>query len=143
MLQAAQSVLISLFQLNTPEFTMLLAALPKTFQDGATKLLQNHLKNTGNVAQVNTHAHTHQVSQSTQSLYCKVYCCPNLCVFLSLPQAPMGSPLTRHTPRSPASWSSPVTSPTNTSQNTPSPRYSLTYTRLTRTGLQPPVATVL
>ncbi|XP_041811656.1 CLIP-associating protein 2 isoform X1 [Chelmon rostratus] len=84
--KAAQSVLISLFQLNTPEFTMLLAALPKTFQDGATKLLQNHLKNTGSVA-----------------------------------QAPMGSPLTRHTPRSPASWSSPVTSPTNTSQNTPSP----------------------
>ncbi|XP_058475577.1 CLIP-associating protein 2 isoform X19 [Solea solea] len=84
--KAAQSVLISLFQLNTPEFTMLLAALPKTFQDGATKLLQNHLKNTGNVA-----------------------------------QATMGSPLTRHTPRSPASWSSPVTSPTNTSQNTPSP----------------------
>ncbi|GLD69554.1 CLIP-associating protein 2 isoform X19, partial [Lates japonicus] len=55
-------------------------------KDGATKLLQNHLKNTGNAA-----------------------------------QAPMGSPLTRHTPRSPASWSSPVTSPTNTSQNTPSP----------------------
>uniref|UniRef100_A0A3Q3JZZ7 TOG domain-containing protein n=1 Tax=Monopterus albus TaxID=43700 RepID=A0A3Q3JZZ7_MONAL len=84
--KAAQSVLIALFQLNTPEFTMLLAALPKTFQDGATKLLQNHLKNTGNAA-----------------------------------QAPVGSPLTRHTPRSPASWSSPVTSPTNTSQNTPSP----------------------
>ncbi|XP_029701184.1 CLIP-associating protein 2 isoform X24 [Takifugu rubripes] len=84
--KAAQSVLISLFQLNTPEFSMLLAALPKTFQDGATKLLQNHLKNTGSVA-----------------------------------QAPVGSPLTRHTPRSPASWSSPVTSPTNTSQNTPSP----------------------
>ncbi|XP_075962203.1 CLIP-associating protein 2 isoform X4 [Anarhichas minor] len=84
--KAAQSVLISLFQLNTPEFTMLLAALPKTFQDGATKLLQNYLKNTGNAA-----------------------------------QATMGSPLTRHTPRSPASWSSPVTSPTNTSQNTPSP----------------------
>ncbi|XP_016411413.1 CLIP-associating protein 2 isoform X15 [Sinocyclocheilus rhinocerous] len=84
--KAAQSVLISLFQLNTPEFTMLLAALPKTFQDGATKLLQNHLRNTGNTA-----------------------------------QAPTGSPLTRHTPRSPASWSSPLTSPTNTSQNTPSP----------------------
>ncbi|XP_077404946.1 CLIP-associating protein 2 isoform X4 [Vanacampus margaritifer] len=84
--KAAQAVLIALFQLNTPEFTMLLAALPKTFQDGATRLLQNHLKNTGNVA-----------------------------------QATMGSPLTRHTPRSPASWSSPVTSPTNTSQNTPSP----------------------
>ncbi|XP_029588206.1 CLIP-associating protein 2 isoform X20 [Salmo trutta] len=84
--KAAQSVLISLFQLNTPEFTMLLAALPKTFQDGATKLLQNHLRNTGNAA-----------------------------------QAPVGSPLTRHTPRSPASWSSPLTSPTNTSQNTSSP----------------------
>ncbi|XP_014843157.1 PREDICTED: CLIP-associating protein 2 isoform X20 [Poecilia mexicana] len=84
--KAAQAVLIALFQLNTPEFTMLLAALPKTFQDGATKLLQNHLKNTGNTA-----------------------------------QAPMGSPMTRHTPRMPASWSSPVTSPTNTSQNTPSP----------------------
>ncbi|XP_054619901.1 CLIP-associating protein 2 isoform X15 [Dunckerocampus dactyliophorus] len=84
--KAAQSVLIALFQLNTPEFTMLLAALPKTFQDGATKLLQNHLKNTGNAA-----------------------------------QASMGSPLARHTPRSPASWPSPVTSPTNTSQNTPSP----------------------
>lgn len=84
--KAAQSVLISLFQLNTPEFTMLLAALPKTFQDGATKLLQNHLRNTGNTA-----------------------------------QATMGSPLTRHTPRSPASWTSPLTSPTNTSQNTPSP----------------------
>ncbi|XP_047664293.1 CLIP-associating protein 2 isoform X47 [Tachysurus fulvidraco] len=84
--KAAQSVLISLFQLNTPEFTMLLGALPKTFQDGATKLLQNHLRNTGGVA-----------------------------------PAPVGSPLTRHTPRSPASWSSPLTSPTNTSQNTPSP----------------------
>ncbi|XP_043994565.1 CLIP-associating protein 2 isoform X39 [Gambusia affinis] len=84
--KAAQAVLIALFQLNTPEFTMLLAALPKTFQDGATKLLQNHLKNTGNTA-----------------------------------QAPMGSPLTRHTSRSSANWSSPVTSPTNTSQNTPSP----------------------
>ncbi|XP_036827401.1 CLIP-associating protein 2 isoform X24 [Oncorhynchus mykiss] len=81
--KAAQLVLISLFQLNTPEFTMLLAALPKTFQDGATKLLQNHLRNTGNTA-----------------------------------QAPMGSPMTRHTPRSPASWSSPLTSPTNTSLNT-------------------------
>ncbi|XP_057683933.1 CLIP-associating protein 2 isoform X3 [Corythoichthys intestinalis] len=82
--KAAQAVLIALFQLNTPEFSMLLAALPKTFQDGATKLLQNHLKNTGNAA-----------------------------------QATIGSPLTRHTPRSPASWPSPVTSPTNTSQNTP------------------------
>ncbi|KAM7176684.1 CLIP-associating protein 2 isoform 5-T5 [Macrochelys suwanniensis] len=84
--KAAQSVLISLFELNTPEFTMLLGALPKTFQDGATKLLHNHLRNTGNGG-----------------------------------QGSMGSPLTRPTPRSPASWSSPLTSPTNTSQNTLSP----------------------
>ncbi|XP_054564066.1 CLIP-associating protein 2 isoform X3 [Eptesicus fuscus] len=84
--KAAHSVLISLFELNTPEFTMLLGALPKTFQDGATKLLYNHLRNTGN---------------GTQSS--------------------MGSPLTRPTPRSPANWSSPLTSPTNTSQNTLSP----------------------
>ncbi|XP_061320374.1 CLIP-associating protein 2 isoform X9 [Pezoporus flaviventris] len=84
--KAAQSVLISLFELNTPEFTMLLGALPKTFQDGATKLLHNHLRNTGNSG-----------------------------------QGTMGSPLTRPTPRSPASWSSPLTSPTNTSQNTLSP----------------------
>ncbi|XP_049995440.1 CLIP-associating protein 2 isoform X1 [Alexandromys fortis] len=84
--KAAQSVLISLFELNTPEFTMLLGALPKTFQDGATKLLHNHLRNTGNGTQSST-----------------------------------GSPLTRPTPRSPANWSSPLTSPTNTSQNTLSP----------------------
>ncbi|KAM6449697.1 CLIP-associating protein 2 isoform 28-T28 [Liasis olivaceus] len=84
--KAAQSVLISLFELNTPEFTMLLGALPKTFQDGATKLLHSHLRNTGNGG-----------------------------------QGSMGSPLTRPVPRSPASWSSPITSPTNTSQNTLSP----------------------
>uniref|UniRef100_A0A8C1RNL8 Cytoplasmic linker associated protein 1 n=1 Tax=Cyprinus carpio TaxID=7962 RepID=A0A8C1RNL8_CYPCA len=48
--QAAQMVLIALFELNTPEFTMLLGALPKTFQDGATKLLQSHLKNSSTVA---------------------------------------------------------------------------------------------
>ncbi|XP_023608695.1 CLIP-associating protein 2 isoform X14 [Myotis lucifugus] len=50
--KAAHSVLISLFELNTPEFTMLLGALPKTFQDGATKLLHNHLRNTGNGTQM-------------------------------------------------------------------------------------------
>nr|XP_027317964.1 CLIP-associating protein 1 isoform X16 [Anas platyrhynchos] len=48
--KAAQIVLISLFELNTPEFTMLLGALPKTFQDGATKLLHNHLKNSSNTS---------------------------------------------------------------------------------------------
>ncbi|XP_070405716.1 CLIP-associating protein 1 isoform X17 [Nothobranchius furzeri] len=43
--KAAQVVLIALFELNTPEFTMLLGALPKTFQDGTTRLLHNHLRN--------------------------------------------------------------------------------------------------
>ncbi|XP_033991256.1 CLIP-associating protein 1-A-like isoform X2 [Trematomus bernacchii] len=42
--QAAQVVLICLFELNTPEFTMLLGALPKTFQEGTTRLLHNHLR---------------------------------------------------------------------------------------------------
>ncbi|NXC74022.1 CLAP2 protein, partial [Anhinga anhinga] len=93
--KAAQSVLISLFELNTPEFTMLLGALPKTFQDGATKLLHNHLRNTGNSG-----------------------------------QGSMGSPLTRPTPRSPASWSSPLTSPTNTSQNTLSPRFDYLLSKI-------------
>nr|XP_032817825.1 CLIP-associating protein 1 isoform X24 [Petromyzon marinus] len=46
--KAAQAVLIALFELNTPEFTMLLGSLPKTFQEGATKLLHNHLRNTSN-----------------------------------------------------------------------------------------------
>uniref|UniRef100_A0A7N8X7Q1 Cytoplasmic linker associated protein 1a n=1 Tax=Mastacembelus armatus TaxID=205130 RepID=A0A7N8X7Q1_9TELE len=50
--KAAQVVLIALFELNTPEFTMLLGALPKTFQDGATKLLHNHLKNSSNTSSV-------------------------------------------------------------------------------------------
>ncbi|MCJ8737342.1 hypothetical protein PDJAM_G00022880 [Pangasius djambal] len=56
--QAAQMVLISLFELNTPEFTMLLGALPKTFQDGATKLLHNHLKNSSNAAATSSPSNT-------------------------------------------------------------------------------------
>ncbi|XP_042587606.1 CLIP-associating protein 1a isoform X17 [Cyprinus carpio] len=56
--QAAQVVLISLFELNTPEFTMLLGALPKTFQDGATKLLHNHLKNSSNTSNVSSPSNT-------------------------------------------------------------------------------------
>uniref|UniRef100_A0A674BPL4 Cytoplasmic linker associated protein 1a n=1 Tax=Salmo trutta TaxID=8032 RepID=A0A674BPL4_SALTR len=56
--QAAQVVLISLFELNTPEFTMLLGALPKTFQDGATKLLHNHLKNSSNTNSVSSPSNT-------------------------------------------------------------------------------------
>ncbi|XP_059418286.1 CLIP-associating protein 1-A-like isoform X18 [Carassius carassius] len=56
--QAAQVVLISLFELNTPEFTMLLGALPKTFQDGATKLLHSHLKNSSNTSRVSSPSNT-------------------------------------------------------------------------------------
>ncbi|XP_051879779.1 CLIP-associating protein 2 isoform X4 [Pristis pectinata] len=82
--KAAQSVLICLFQLNTPEFSMLLGALPKTFQDGATKLLQTHLRSLGSTIQ----------------------------------QGSGNSSVARSTPRSPAGWTSPLTSPTNTTQNT-------------------------
>ncbi|XP_058247287.1 CLIP-associating protein 1a isoform X27 [Hemibagrus wyckioides] len=56
--QAAQVVLISLFELNTPEFTMLLGALPKTFQDGATKLLHTHLKNSTSTSGVSSPSNT-------------------------------------------------------------------------------------
>ncbi|XP_059418282.1 CLIP-associating protein 1-like isoform X15 [Carassius carassius] len=56
--KAAQVVLISLFELNTPEFTMLLGALPKTFQDGATKLLHSHLKNSSNTSRVSSPSNT-------------------------------------------------------------------------------------
>ncbi|XP_066503511.1 CLIP-associating protein 1 [Hoplias malabaricus] len=56
--KAAQMVLICLFELNTPEFTMLLGALPKTFQDGATKLLHNHLKNSSNASAMGSPSNT-------------------------------------------------------------------------------------
>ncbi|XP_037395497.1 CLIP-associating protein 1a isoform X30 [Pygocentrus nattereri] len=56
--KAAQVVLISLFELNTPEFTMLLGALPKTFQDGTTKLLHSHLKNSSNTSGVSSPSST-------------------------------------------------------------------------------------
>uniref|UniRef100_A0A8B9RNJ5 Cytoplasmic linker associated protein 1a n=1 Tax=Astyanax mexicanus TaxID=7994 RepID=A0A8B9RNJ5_ASTMX len=62
--QAAQIVLISLFELNTPEFTMLLGALPKTFQDGATKLLHSHLKNSSNTSGVSSPSNTMGRTQS-------------------------------------------------------------------------------
>ncbi|XP_076857870.1 CLIP-associating protein 1a isoform X8 [Brachyhypopomus gauderio] len=56
--RAAQVVLISLFELNTPEFTMLLGALPKTFQDGATKLLHSHLKTSSTPGGVSSPSNT-------------------------------------------------------------------------------------
>ncbi|XP_050978501.1 CLIP-associating protein 1 [Labeo rohita] len=89
--KAAQMVLIALFELNTPEFTMLLGALPKTFQDGATKLLHNHLKNSSNVA---------AVSQASPS---------------------SGGSVGRTPPRHPVTRTSPLTSPTNGSHGGLSP----------------------
>ncbi|XP_026866994.2 CLIP-associating protein 1 isoform X21 [Electrophorus electricus] len=56
--KAAQTVLISLFELNTPEFTMLLGALPKTFQDGASKLLHHHLRNSSNTSATGSPSNT-------------------------------------------------------------------------------------
>eukprot|EP00063_Salmo_salar_P054338 XP_014029173.1 PREDICTED: CLIP-associating protein 1-B-like isoform X26 [Salmo salar] len=94
--KAAQVVLISLFELNTPEFTMLLGALPKTFQDGATKLLHNHLKNSSNTNSV--------VKEAAMSI-------------LSSPSNTIGRTPPRHTP----SRTSPLTSPTNCSHGGLSP----------------------
>uniref|UniRef100_A0A8C9QUK3 Cytoplasmic linker associated protein 1 n=1 Tax=Scleropages formosus TaxID=113540 RepID=A0A8C9QUK3_SCLFO len=78
--KAAQLVLIALFELNTPEFTMLLGALPKTFQDGATKLLHNHLKNSSNVGMVSpsntiTRTPPRQPSSRSSPLTSPTSCC--------------------------------------------------------------------
>lgn len=42
--KSAQLVLVGLFNLNPPEFSLMLAALPKAFQDGATKILHSHMR---------------------------------------------------------------------------------------------------
>ncbi|XP_035533284.1 CLIP-associating protein 1-like [Morone saxatilis] len=90
--QAAQVVLIALFELNTPEFTMLLGALPKTFQDGPPSL-PNTCENAS--------------QQSSQSSF-----------YL---QASPSSTSGRTPPRQPGSRSSPLTSPTNCSHGGLSP----------------------
>jgi CLIP-associating protein 1/2 len=41
--KAAQAVIIALFNLNASELTTMLRAIPKPFQDSATKILQGHL----------------------------------------------------------------------------------------------------
>ncbi|XP_026130540.1 CLIP-associating protein 1-B isoform X6 [Carassius auratus] len=106
--QAAQMVLIALFELNTPEFTMLLGALPKTFQDGATKLLHSHLKNSSNAAAV-SHA-----SPSGSS---------------SVGRTP---------PRHPVTRSSPLTSPTNGSHGGLSPSRLWGWSSKPSSNLPPP-----
>lgn len=43
--KTAQAVLVALFNLNTPEFSLLLQELPKNIQDTGSKILRNHIKN--------------------------------------------------------------------------------------------------
>ncbi|XP_050407355.1 CLIP-associating protein 1-A isoform X4 [Patella vulgata] len=42
--KSAQNVLIALFNCNSAEFSLILSAIPKPFQDGATKILHNHIR---------------------------------------------------------------------------------------------------
>ncbi|KAK1798486.1 hypothetical protein P4O66_006784 [Electrophorus voltai] len=98
--KAAQTVLISLFELNTPEFTMLLGALPKTFQDGASKLLHHHLRNSSNTS-------------ATVAPPCKYRS-----VFW---QGSPSNTVGRTPPRLSSNRSSPLTSPTNCSYGGLSP----------------------
>ncbi|XP_016360382.1 CLIP-associating protein 1-like [Sinocyclocheilus anshuiensis] len=107
--KAAQMVLIALFELNTPEFTMLLGALPKTFQDGATKLLHNHLKSSNSVAAA--------VSQASPS---------------------SSSSLGRTPPRHPVTRSNPLTSPTNGSHAGLSPSRLWGWSSKPSSNLPPP-----
>lgn len=50
--KGAQMVLIALFNLNPPEFSMMLSYLPKAFQDGATKILHNHIRSASHESDV-------------------------------------------------------------------------------------------
>ncbi len=43
--KTAQSVLVALFNLNTPEFSLLLQELPKNIQETGSRILRNHMKN--------------------------------------------------------------------------------------------------
>ncbi|XP_064644239.1 CLIP-associating protein 1-like isoform X4 [Lineus longissimus] len=42
--KAASAVIIALFDLNSPEFSIMLSSMPKTFQESATKIIHSHLK---------------------------------------------------------------------------------------------------
>ncbi|XP_078581920.1 CLIP-associating protein 2-like isoform X12 [Branchiostoma floridae x Branchiostoma japonicum] len=85
--KAASAVLIGLFELNTPEFSMMLSVLPKTFQDGATKLLHNHLRNTSNANQVR-HNHLRNTSNANQGS-------PRRTTPVQSPRSGLTSPLAR------------------------------------------------
>ena len=43
--KTSQAVLVALFNLNTPEFSMLLAELPKNIEETASRILTSHIKN--------------------------------------------------------------------------------------------------
>ncbi|XP_061688193.1 CLIP-associating protein 1-like isoform X1 [Syngnathoides biaculeatus] len=77
--QAAQVVLIALFELNTPEFTMLLGALPKTFQDGTTKLLHNHLKSRSGISMTSPMSSTGQTAPRQPSSRSSPLTSPTTC----------------------------------------------------------------
>jgi CLIP-associating protein 1/2 len=43
--KTSQAVLVALFNLNTPEFSLLLADLPKNIEETASRILTSHIKN--------------------------------------------------------------------------------------------------
>ncbi|XP_061535758.1 CLIP-associating protein 1-like isoform X7 [Phycodurus eques] len=77
--KAAQVVLIALFELNTPEFTMLLGALPKTFQDGTTKLLHNHLRSRSGISMASPSSSTGQTTPRQPSSRSSPLTSPTTC----------------------------------------------------------------
>ncbi|XP_078482581.1 CLIP-associating protein 1-B isoform X8 [Ciona intestinalis] len=50
----AEALVISIFELNAPVFTMMIRVLPKTFQDGAMKVLHGYMKTNGDVNSVSS-----------------------------------------------------------------------------------------
>ena len=59
-LKTAQAVIVALFNLNTPEFSILLGELPKNIQETASRILKNHMKNFG---QENGNANSQSLTQ--------------------------------------------------------------------------------
>lgn len=117
-------VLIALFELNTPEFTMLLGALPKTFQDGTTKLLHNHLRSTSaSISMVRPAQARARAAVATLALVLGGEHLP----VLGFSQASPSNSSGRAGPRQQGSRSSPLTSPTNCSHGGLSPRYAPTH----------------
>ncbi|XP_071824889.1 CLIP-associating protein 1-like isoform X4 [Apostichopus japonicus] len=66
--RASSSVLVALFELNTSEFSAMLAFFPRSYQDTATKLLQNHLQKASNHSEL-TANDVRQKASSPRSNY--------------------------------------------------------------------------